>query len=795
MNSIVNALQERYPTCPNCGRKIGLFNRIEKCAYSGDLVCNKCIVSGRFSDKWVDKIPAEYREKFRFFNVLPFLVIVTVMFSLVSTAWYYHVDWNFSDLNATLNGLLTYLGIAFGSLIILGIVLGRLPHLGTWIFYWWIVKPEHREEVTRAVAAKDAGTYQSTDRLYAVKIKAFTWFKGPGKHILYWTSIGLTGAMIPLFFIVRNLPVLAGSVFSAIVGGVYIASLVVNVLVILTAAGFYCQQTPENREQKRVVEGLSWSYAILMPLVFVSFILGWVADYGGLIDALPPTIYEPMMVTHQVAFVAQSVVMVLLAYYLHVRGTPQAQYDINANAYRDDRPNPLKQILKGFGTLIALLCLLVVAVLALEIAILDFAMAICVLASTYLLLGLAFPVILITIKLLNRTPKRYSQLFWKVTKISAVSAAILCVPLVGTVVWTNTNVDAQFIRHFGRDWQAQIPEDLRAKMAQVSFSAFDAFFGYQLEYGAAKFNEVYGWDSPRYVKEKDVIYANGSESFPNVTHPMLFDVYLPPGVQFGEGTNRFPVIVFFHGVGQEKGAENANLTSIYLANQGYVVCDMMYGYNDWADLQNKTSGRMKGYDFPDTIRHIGMFTHYLEAHQDFYHADLTNVYFSGRSYGGWMTAVCAYGYNLPFFGTNFSSAITVRGALPYYGAHGIPSAGEFLSNDLITDVPIIRGSPDPEDPEYNPEFVYYDPYQLATREIRGDVPLPPTLFFHGTNDYIVPVGWSRRLAITLQANGGTTIEAYYPLGSHGFDALHWSQYGQSVLYYFERFLALTRADL
>jgi hypothetical protein len=31
----------------------------------------------------------------------------------------------------------------------------------------------------------------------------------------------------------------------------------------------------------------------------------------------------------------------------------------------------------------------------------------------------------------------------------------------------------------------------------------------------------------------------------------------------------------------------------------------------------------------------------------------------------------------------------------------------------------------------------------------------------------------------------------FPLGSHGFDALHWSHYGQVVLYYTSRFLALT----
>ncbi|MHA1732618.1 MAG: hypothetical protein ACTSU5_11795 [Promethearchaeota archaeon] len=794
MQKIVDIFQEKYPTCPHCGRKLGFYNRLQKCALSGELVCDKCIVSGRFSDSVAASVPAEYREKFRFYNVLPFAVVVALALWLMSSAWYRYIDWTLDDLGNLQSMVLNWVGSVLAAVVLI-VLSCRLPHLGTWMFYWWVAKPKNREKLEAAVEANAKGAYRSESRLFAAKTRLFEYLRLTETRAIFLASIVLNAAMVPLFFVVRGVPALAGTGFSAFVGILYVCSLVVNVLVLLAAAGFYCQKTPENRDQKRVVELLSWLYAVLMPVVFLTFILGWISSYEGLLDELSPSLYAPLLATHQVAFAVQSAVAVALAYYLMARAEPNPSYDVNENDSIGERRGLAYTALKYVVTLLFLVLLLLVAALALEISLLDFAIAICVIAPTYLLLGLAFPVTFVVLKLLNRTPKRSTQLFWTATKVGVISACVLSVPLVGTVVWTNPSVESQFSKSFGADWRGKIPPELAAKMRQVPFSAFEAFFGFNTPPVPAKFDITYAYDHPRYVKEKGVVYSNGSERFPNVTHPMKFDCYLPPGQEFGEGAEKFPVIIFFHGIGETKGSRNANLTSVYLANQGYVICDMMYGYNDWTDLKNRTSGKMKGYDFPDTIQHIGNFTHYLAANMDYYHADLSNVYFSGRSYGGWMATVCAYGYNLPFFGSNFSSEVKVRGAIPYYGAHEAGAAGEFLSNGLVTDVPIIRGSPNRNDPDYNAEFEYYYPNNLVTRAYRGDLPIPPTLFLHGTNDYIVPPGWDKRLQRVIQENGGTAIGAYYPLGSHGFDALHWSQYGQSVLYYFERFLALTRADL
>jgi hypothetical protein len=45
----------------------------------------------------------------------------------------------------------------------------------------------------------------------------------------------------------------------------------------------------------------------------------------------------------------------------------------------------------------------------------------------------------------------------------------------------------------------------------------------------------------------------------------------------------------------------------------------------------------------------------------------------------------------------------------------------------------------------------------------------------------------------IRINGQIGILGLYPMGSHATDVIHWGQYGQSVLYFMERFLALTRS--
>jgi acetyl esterase/lipase len=140
--------------------------------------------------------------------------------------------------------------------------------------------------------------------------------------------------------------------------------------------------------------------------------------------------------------------------------------------------------------------------------------------------------------------------------------------------------------------------------------------------------------------------------------------------------------------------------------------------------------------------------------------------------------------------------MTVKGVIPYYPASDIPYVGSemFQLGDeigLIDNASYIRGSSNPADPDYNPEWQWYNPLVMATTAYTPKGTLPPTFVIQGTHDYLVPQGAAKRIEKVCKENGQPVIAGYYPFGSHGFDALHWSPYGQSITYYMGYFLALT----
>ncbi|MBD3350796.1 MAG: hypothetical protein GF364_04840 [Candidatus Lokiarchaeota archaeon] len=794
-----------YPQCPHCGKKIGYFNRIEHCAYSDELVCNKCIVSGRFSDSVVEKIPNEFREKFRIFNMLPWLVIALIALLMIQSGWYRFGGWALSNVDKLLENVLYIFGMVLGGLLLL-LITTRLPHLGTWMFYWWISKPKNKKKLEEAVNTKEEGRYVSTNRLYSLKRKIIDYLKNTQTRDLFIVTIILNSLMLIFFPIMQNKPYLAGTYFSAIVGIIWSLTLVCNILVLLVAAGFYSHKKRENKKQRVLVEVFSWTYILLFPFIFIPFIIGkiWSLNaFEELADELAGINFGPMLVLYQVIFIVQTILIILTVFYLLLKATPDynLQNERKISWSSKSLKLKIKQIPKSFITILLLAVLIFAFAFSLLMIVVDPAMALGIVAPTYVLVGLFLPVIYATLKLIPRRPKKYKQIFWRSVKISAVIVAICAAPAILTPTWTNRYIEDQFDVAFGDDWETQISDDLQSKFRKVPYSAYENFFGFEISYeGAALYDVFYMYDSPRYVKAPDgTILSNGSSKFTEAKRAFTFDIYLPPNEEFGVGSNKYPLIMFCHGVGMAKGTGNANFSvSRYFANQGYTVVDMEYGRTGW--VTNRTNIGHDGYDFPDTCLQVANCTKFLDLNQEYYHVDMSNVWFSGRSFGGWMATVLAYGYNLPFFAGNFSETMVVRGSIPMYGAHAILEAGELLTLDMLGDdglgvmdvsAPYVRGSPNPEDPDYNPEWIFYNPYKMIDPSINGGFTACPTLMIHGTQDPLVPPGWDIQLKSTLESYGSVGIAALYPLGSHATDVIHWSHYGQSVLYYMERFLALT----
>ncbi|MHA1714819.1 MAG: hypothetical protein ACTSXP_04190 [Promethearchaeota archaeon] len=857
--------------CPNCGRRLGLIRRFERCAYTGEVVCSRCIVSGRFSEKIASKIPKEFHEKFRIFDFLIWLAILLAGLFLMQSGIWTLDGWYLDDLDRTLYALvLALVRVTIG--IVLTFLSIRAPRLGSWLFYWWIKCPGNKEKVDRAIAAFSKGEYLSENKLYNLKRHVIEYFERTKYAILHYVSLITNIAMVPLYFIVRENSSLEGTYFSAIVGLLYIVALVSNLLVLLVASAFYTRKTDDNKKKAGIIEWLSWSYIGQFPFMLLSLIASVLCQWNIIqtsseLSFLKPEYEKPFFIAHQVVFVLQIGFITILNIFMYWFGKPS--FDLNSGKPRHSAFTDFKEYSKNFSgmtkiigyfmflpalfiiglmllipafssgwtyvpgaslivldivltvicfiwgfihqkktgsavlkrffieprkfitTLVFLILILVFLALALLIMISDVTMGTCQLSPYILFMGI-MPVSFVLLKLVKRNPKRgYTQPYWTVVKIGLVACGIFAVPMVMTPTVTNPQIDIQFSEVFGSEWRSRLPENYR----QVPFSFFDMMFGFDIEVNA-EYNRTYCYDSPRYVRSGDMVYNNGSEKNTSIVDSFVFDAYLPSDVPFGENQTDevFPVVIFFHGIGMEFGIENVNWTSQYIANKGYLVCDMSYGYTGWTSpRQGIQVGRDKrrGYDFPDLLHHIGNFTKFLESNWVYYHADLNNVYFAGRSFGGWLAPVCAYGYNLSFFTGNFSDKIRVRGVIPYYGAHGILDGGSenFL---LSSDAPYIRGSSDPSDPDYNPEWVYFNPYRLADGTVTGSSRLCPTLIIQGTNDYMVVPGWSKQLERHLEETGNKVISCYYPLGSHGFDALHFSPYGQSIIYYLLAFLALTQ---
>ncbi len=781
--------------CPHCGRKLGLTRRLEQCAFSGEVVCSKCIVGGRFSEKVWASIPREYQQKFRIFDALLFIAIMATGLILMGIAVSTNAGWDLGDAMEALVQLLLMLAP-----LVVGIILlfssFRIPLLGSWLFYKWIENPAHKKEVEDGVAALAAGTYTPKSKPFTTRERAIAYLKRTRFGILHVVGIACNVAALPLYFIIRTSMAMSGTFLSMIAGVIIIVAMVSTFLSIIVASGYYCNKSAENQKQKKTIEILSWLYVIVMPLAFFLFPLALIAK-TGYIDEIPGSVSAPFLFTSIAASLAQPVLGFLLNYLVYLKAKP----DFERSGYGfpgKGRKVTVKQFFSDFALFIFILVLVGVLFLALVLLVADFMYALAMLSSTAMLFGIAIPFVFMVLKLARRRPHRYNQPYWTFVKISIIVISINAVPALLTDTWTRSSMDAQFAESFGPDWQAKVPAGRAALMNEVPFSYFDALYGFDIPINVM-FTLFYGTDSPRYVRYNHpngtTEYTDGSYKVTSIVDTFVFDAYLPQGVDFGDNSSlELPVIVWFHGIGMNFGIGNMNYTSQYLANQGYLVCDLEYGFVKWRGNgsgipETSRSGR-SGYDFPDTVQHIGMFTKFLEANSTYFHADMDNVYFGGRSFGAWMATVCAYGYNMSWMGTNFSATMTARGCLPLYGAHGIPGAGD--SNMFFgADLPYIRGSSDSDDADYNPEWTWYDPIWLADKTKNGNANLCPTIMFHGTNDaYVVP-GWSRQLHDMLRRSGYTSITGYYPLGAHGFDGMYWTQHAQNIHYYMERFIALT----
>ncbi len=266
----------------------------------------------------------------------------------------------------------------------------------------------------------------------------------------------------------------------------------------------------------------------------------------------------------------------------------------------------------------------------------------------------------------------------------------------------------------------------------------------------------------------DILYFDGSSSNYSVDQniKLYFDAYLPPNEGIGlPGENS--TIIRIHGGGWvlgDKGFMNIRMMNRYLAAQGYCVFDIQYGLNNISDIMGGFSAGPENvfgnFTLDDMMRHIGNFTHFLEAHSSEYGANLNSVFISGGSAGGQLTCAVALGLDSGNYTETFSNAYTIKGLVPYYPANNI--SADFASTSKLE---------------------WRDPNLL----VKSDS--PPSLVFQGDKDGLIEE--SLIFQKTYSDLGRTDCAVLlFSFGGHGCDFYFPGYYNQVFLYYMERFLFL-----
>ena len=223
-----------------------------------------------------------------------------------------------------------------------------------------------------------------------------------------------------------------------------------------------------------------------------------------------------------------------------------------------------------------------------------------------------------------------------------------------------------------------------------------------------------GVPSGSFRVEKDILYYEEPSGIDDGI-ALYFDAYLPP-----EGSRGLPgnnsVLIRIHGGGWQsggKGLRNMMQMNKYFAAQGYTVFDVQYGLSDRLGIvggvMRAPEHVMGPFTADDMVRHLGIFTHYLEEHAADFNANLNSVFISGGSAGGHLSTALALGLSGGDYTELFSSALTVKGFIPFYPGN---DAGLLHS---------IGGA---------------DEWMDVKKLVCADS--PPCLIFQGTHDSIVP---------------------------------------------------------
>lgn len=364
----------------------------------------------------------------------------------------------------------------------------------------------------------------------------------------------------------------------------------------------------------------------------------------------------------------------------------------------------------------------------------------------------AFIFLSITIFLLNLKHDDRNRKSYYLASILGIIVSIICALPILLNPYNIVKAEESFCKVFGVNWENLIDHNAEKYFLKRPFSIPKYFFGIE---------------SNNFLIKRDIMFYEGEDRY-GKNIKLYFDVYFPKNYNKdlpGNGST----IIRIHGgawVAGDKGKLNVLQMNKYLAQQGYTVFDIQYGLSNNSDFTMELGEPeyVKGnFTVDDMVKHIGLFTKYLEKNAHKYNANLNSLFISGGSAGGHLAAVTALGISSGKYTNVFSDKFNVKGIILFYPANGLSKLGGLYGDERLL-----------------------NPALLVKKNS------PPCLIYQGTRDSLVPLKLSEEFKKTYELNNNKCILMKMALGSHGSDYYFSGQYSQVFLYYMERFLYINK---
>jgi len=244
--------------------------------------------------------------------------------------------------------------------------------------------------------------------------------------------------------------------------------------------------------------------------------------------------------------------------------------------------------------------------------------------------------------------------------------------------------------------------------------------------------------APVIIVERDIVYGKGAET------ELKLDLVMP---KVDEGL--LPAVVFLHGEGWRAGnRRQMNHFIEGMARLGYVSMTVDYRLVPTAR-------------FPAQVEDCKAAVRWLRANAQKYRVDTERIGVVGFSAGGHLAAMLGVTVKedgLEGVGGNPDQSSRVQAVVSFFGPTDFSTRD--WPRDLETEVIVpFLGGTIADQPE---NYARASPISYATKDA------PPFLFFHGTDDRLVPIDQSRRLAEKLSKLGVPVQMVALEGEGHGF---------------------------